>query len=190
MKSFTEIRRRLAALRQREAGSPLRWHWQCWAERLGRGGLLALVALWVLIVHFVVVLWPEKGELQLRALELHAEIHACTPHVAPSGNDMDELRVQLRLDPDERKLAVMEQLVRSGLLLVDIQYQGEETIQGRLRRTSVDITAVGSYQDLSAGLRKLTDEPLLRLESLSLDRQRPENMLVNVKMRLSMLGVV
>ena len=76
------------------------------------------------------------------------------------------------------------------MLLVDIQYQGEDTIQGRLRRTSVDITAVGSYQDLSAGLRKLTDEPLLRLESLSLDRQRPENMLVNVKMRLSMLGVV
>lgn len=190
MKSFAEIRRRLAALRQSNGGSPLRWHAQCWAERFGRGGLLALAALLVLIVHCVVVLWPEKGTLQMRALELNAELHACQPHVAPPGNDMDELRVQLRLDPDQRKLAVMEQLVRSGLLLVDIQYQGEDTIQGRLRRTSVDVTAVGSYQDLSAGLRKLTEEPLLRLESLSLDRQKPENMLVNVKMRLSMLGVV
>ncbi|CAB3902632.1 MULTISPECIES: hypothetical protein [Achromobacter] len=190
MKSLIELRQRLVALRQGRAGSPLRWHWQCWAERLGRGGLLALVALIVLVLHCAFVLWPEKGELRMRSIELNAELHSCSPYMAPPGNDMDELRVQLRLDPDQRKLAVMEQLQKSGLLLIEIQYQGEDTIQGRLRRTSVDITAVGSYQDLSAGLRRLIDEPLLRLESLALDRQRPENMLVNVKMRLSMLGVV
>lgn len=191
MMDLASIKRRFAAMRQAKALSRLRWEMQRGAEQLGRGGLLAAGAAVVLTVHCLFVLWPEKGELQLKALEIQAELHACSPSIAPpGGNDMDALRVQMRLDPDQRKLDVMGELLRSGLLLVDIQYQGEDTIQGRLRRTWLDITAVGSYQDLSSGLRNLTDHPLLRLESLAVDRQKPEHILVNVKMRLSMLGIV
>jgi len=190
MNAFQSLKLRVAAMRQGNGLAWLRWHGQRCAERLGRGGMLALAAALVLLAHFIVVLWPEKNELQNRAMEMYGELHACSPSIEPPGNDMTALRVQMRMDPDQRQLEIMGELLRAGLLLVDIQYQGEDTIQGRLRRTSLDITAIGSYQDVSTGLRKLAEHPLLRLESLALDRQRPENMLVNIKMRLSMLGVV
>lgn len=182
--------RRLRAEDQAPWRARLRWHVQHYVELLGRGGVLALAASLIVLAHCVLALWPEKDELLRRHVELIAELHACSPSLGSPGADMDTLRAQMRLDPDQRKLAVMEQLQLSGLLLVDIQYLGEEAVQGRLRRTSVDISAVGSYQDLTAALRELTEEPLLRLEALALDRQQPENMLVNIKMRLSMLGVV
>ncbi|MGB3433876.1 hypothetical protein [Achromobacter sp.] len=183
------IRCGVAALRQRPSRTWMRWHGQRCIERLGRGGLLALAATLVLSVHLAVVQWPEKEELQVQAVELIARLLACHPgDASPGSPDLDQMRTQMRVDPDQRKQAVMDQLVQAGLLLVDIRYQGDDIIQDRLRRTSVDITAVGSYQDLSAGLRLLAAQPLLRLESLELDRQKPEDMLVNVKMRLSMLG--
>lgn len=190
MSMLTSIKRRVDVWRQAARWARWRWHGQRCAEQLGRGGLLALGASLVLIVHFVFVLWPEKGELQQKTMQMYAELHSCGPSDVEPANDMNALRVQMRLDPDQRKLEVMGELLRSGLLLVDIQYQGEDTIHGRLRRTSLDISAIGSYKDLSLGLRKLAEHPLLRLESLAVDRQKPENMLVNVKLRLSMLGVM
>ena len=52
----------------------------------------------------------------------------------------------------------------------------------------MDVSAVGSYKDLTAALELLAAQPLLRMETLALDRQRPENRLIEVKMKLSMLG--
>ena len=48
-------------------------------------------------------------------------------------------------------------------------------MRGSLRRTSMDVSAVGSYKDLTAALELLAAQPLLRMETLALDRQRPEN---------------
>lgn len=188
MKRLTSIKPRLAAWLGSRSLARARWHAQRGVQQLGRAGLLSLGASCVLAAHAVVTL-PEKGDLQRKALEFNSEMHKCTPSLEPDGV-MGALRAQLRRDADARKLDVMGELARSGLLLVDIQYQDEDIIEGRLRRTSLDISAIGSYQDLSSGLRHLADHPLLRLESLSLDRQRPENMLLNVKLRLSMLGAV
>lgn len=188
MKRFESIKPRLAAVLGNSTLARARWQAQRVAQQLGRAGLLSLGTSVVLAAHFIVSL-PEKGDLRRKALEINSEMHKCTPTLEPSGV-MGALRTQLRLATDPRKLDVMGELTRSGLLLVDIQYQGEDIIEGRLRRTSLDITAIGSYQDLSSGLRSLAEHPLLRLESLSLDRHRPENMLLNVKLRLSMLGGV
>jgi len=183
------IRRGAAVLRQRPSRTWIQWHGQRYVERLGRGGLLALAAALVLSIHLALVQWPEKDELQIQAVELIAKLLACHPGDASPGNpDLSQMRAQMRVDPDQRKQVIMDQLVQAGLLLVDIHYQGEDIIEGRLRRTSVEISAMGSYRNLSAGLRLLTAHPLLRLESLTLDREKPEDMLVNVKMRLSMLG--
>ena len=179
-----------AALRRLPSPTWIRWHGQRGVERLGRGGLLALAAALVLSVHLAMVQWPEKGKLQIQALELLARLLACHPgDMALGSPGLDRMRAQMRVDSDQRKQAIMDQLVHAGLLLVDIQYQSEDISQGQLRRTWVDITAVGTYRDLSTGLRQLAGQPLLRLESLTLDRKKPEDMLVNVNMRLSMLGV-
>ena len=75
----------------------------------------------------------------------------------------------------------MEQLGGAGLLLIDIRYRGEDAVRGSLRRTSMDVSAVGSYKDLTAALELLAAQPLLRMETLALDRQRPENRLIEVK---------
>ena len=188
MKRLESIKPRLTALLGNSSLARARWQAQRVMEQLGRAGLLSLGASVVLVAHYIVTL-PEKGDLRRKALEFKSEMHTCSPTLEPTGV-MGELRAKLRLDTDPRKLDVMGELTRSGLLLVDIQYQGEDIIDGRLRQTSLDISAIGSYQDLSSSLRNLADHPLLRLESLSLERHRPENMLLNVKLRLSMLGAV
>ena len=99
---------------------------------------------------------------------------------------MEQVRAQLRMALDQRKFAVMEQLGGAGLLLIDIRYRGEDAVRGNLRRTSMDVSAVGSYKDLTAAL-ELGRAAAVRMETLALDRQRPENRLIEVKMKLSML---
>ena len=64
---------------------------------------------------------------------------------------MEQVRAQLRMALDQRKFAVMEQLGGAGLLLIDIRYRGEDAVRGSLRRTSMDVSAVGSYTDRGAG---------------------------------------
>ena len=165
-----------------------RWPWQRWRAALGRGGLLALATAIVLAVHGAFVLWPEQGELRRQRIALIAQLQAChTPASAPAAA-MEQVRAQLRMALDQRKFAVMEQLGGAGLLLIDIRYRGEDAVRGSLRRTSMDVSAVGSYKDLTAALELLAAQPLLRMETLALDRQRPENRLIEVKMKLSMLG--
>ena len=123
-----------------------RWHWQRWRAALGRGGLLALATAIVLAVHGAFVLWPEQGELRRQRIALIAQLQAChTPASAPAAA-MEQVRAQLRMALDQRKFAVMEQLGGAGLLLIDIRYRGEDAVRGSLRRTSMDVSAVGSYR--------------------------------------------
>lgn len=177
-----------ASLRQASVMPRLKWHLQRGKQALGRGGLLALGTAVALAAHGVLLQWPEQDELRRQRVTLMAELEACHMPAPMPLAAMDQLRAQLRLALDQRKLAVMEQLGGAGLLLVDIRYRGEDEARGSLRRTSVDVSAVGSYRDLSAALELLAAQPLLRLETLALDRPRMENRLINVKMKLSMLG--
>ena len=121
------------------------------ARGAGPGGLLALATAIVLAVHGAFVLWPEQGELRRQRIALIAQLQAChTPASAPAAA-MEQVRAQLRMALDQRKFAVMEQLGGAGLLLIDIRYRGEDAVRGSLRRTSMDVSAVGSYKDPDRG---------------------------------------
>ena len=100
---------------------------------------------------------------------------------------MEQVRAQLRMALDQRKFAVMEQLGGAGLLLIDIRYRGEDAVRGSLRRTSMDVSAVGSYKDLTAALELLAAQPLLHGDA-GAGPPASGARLIEVKMKLSMLG--
>ena len=101
---------------------------------------------------------------------------------------MEQVRAQLRMALDQRKFAVMEQPGRRRAA-ADRHSLSRRGRGARQPAAHLDgCVGGGLVQDLTAALELLAAQPLLRMETLALDRQRPENRLIEVKMKLSMLG--
>ena len=167
----------------RHWGSRLRWQRQVLACHLGRGGRLALAACGLLLGYGALAQWPQQQDLQQRRQRLSA------PPRAGGGADRraQQLRAQLSEDMNPRK-QVLAQLSQAGLIVFDAAYRDEPEAGGKLRRVSVELSAAGRYPELMAALVALKAQPLLRLETLTLERAQTTNVMLSIRMRLSMLG--
>ncbi|WP_156183957.1 GspMb/PilO family protein [Chromobacterium sp. LK1] len=170
----------------RHWGSRLRWQRQVLACHLGRGGQLALAACGLLLGYGALAQWPQQQDLQQRRQRLSAPPRAL-PAAEPTAR-AQQLRAQLSEDMNPRKQALLAQLSQAGLIVFDAAYRDEPEAGGKLRRVSVELSAAGRYPELMAALVALKAQPLLRLETLTLERAQTTNVMLSIRMRLSMLG--
>ena len=169
----------------RHWGRRLRWQRQVLACHLGRGGQLALAACGLLLGYGALAQCRSS-----RTCSSGASGSARRRAFAGGGADRlaQQLRAQLSEDMNPRKQALLAQLSQAGLIVFDAAYRDEPEAGGKLRRVSVELSAAGRYPELMAALVALKAQPLLRLETLTLERAQTTNVMLSIRMRLSMLG--
>ncbi|MFC5475721.1 hypothetical protein [Paraherbaspirillum soli] len=172
-------------------GNPLprlRWHAQGVLERIGRNGVLAAAAALGLVAYQGLALLPEGQALQQEQQTVTADLAKLSRAPAPTAEATQTAAALLGANISARKLIVFELLRQYGLDVSDSTYREDEEVKGRMARWTLNVVASGRYSDLSRALTALQAQPLLRLDAVSLERQKIEDTLLSMKLRLSLLG--
>jgi Tfp pilus assembly protein PilO len=167
----------------------LRWGAYRALDRMGQLGAIELALLVAIGGYFVSYQMPRGDALAQEKTELRAELKKLKPQAHKVDNSpAAKLRGMLNSDPAAQKLAVFEALKQYGMDAKESTYRKDDEVKGKLERWSMSITMTGRYSDLDRALHVFAEQPLLRIDALSMERPKIEDDKLNINLRISLLG--
>ncbi|WP_244130358.1 hypothetical protein [Burkholderia sp. BCC0044] len=166
----------------------LRWAAYVTRRRLGAVGFAAAIVAAAVPIAHVRYFQPEADRL----VEARADASRALSALAKQGSPRDTRGMTLRdvqkLRVAEQAYAVFELLERNGVERKHATYRHDVEVKGQLRRMTIDIAASGTYADLRAALRAISDQPMVRVESMTLARDNIDDVQLEIDVRVSILG--
>ncbi|MGV2293563.1 hypothetical protein AAHK20_32975 [Trinickia sp. YCB016] len=167
----------------------LRWGAYRALDRMGQLGAIELALLVAIGGYYAAYQMPRGEALEQQKTELRAEMKRLKPHAHKVDNSpAAKLRSMLNADPAAQKLAVFEALKQYGMDAKESTYRKDDEVKGKLERWSMSIAMTGRYSDLERALHVFGEQPLLRIDALSMERPRIEDDTLNISLRISLLG--
>ncbi|OPA82591.1 hypothetical protein BFW86_26590 [Pseudomonas fluorescens] len=167
----------------------LRWQWMQWQQRLGFWGVLALAVMAAALVVEVSVIHPANSADRERRQILEAgiaeqpqEVQVTEPAVVEHLPNADDFAPRL-----EQLLGLLTQ---RGFIVEQTTLAYSAPGDTGLQRLEVEIPLSGPYSLLREALNAVTQEPAVRIENLTLERKEITSGMLNINLKLSVLGVV
>ncbi len=167
----------------------LRWQLMQSQRRLGFWGLLALGMMAAALLIDAAVIHPAVRADQQRRQELEAGIaeqpqavQVTEPAVVEKMPSADDFAPRL-----EKLLSLLTQ---RGFLIAQTNVAYSAPGDTGLQRLEVEIPLSGPYSLLRDVLDEVTHEPAVRIESLTLERKAISSGMLNINLKLSVLGVM
>ncbi|TCW87224.1 hypothetical protein C5O80_04665 [Burkholderia sp. SRS-46] len=166
----------------------LRWGAHAAARRLGVPGLLAGGLVVALAGAHALHLQPEGERLETGHAARTKEL-AALPKPGPkaSGDGMTLQQVQ-QLRSSEQAYSIFQILTQRGMDRKHATYRREVEAKGKLRRLTISIALSGSYVGLREAMREIANQPMVRIEGVSIERDRIDSANVSADLRVSLLG--
>lgn len=167
----------------------LRWHVMQWQQKLGFWGLLALGVMAAALVIEITVIHPAGAADNLRRAELEAgieeqpqNVHVTEPAAVEKMPGADDFAPRL-----EKLLGT---LTRRGFVIEQTTLAYSAPGDTGLQRLDADIPLTGPYVLLREALTDVAQEPAVRIESVTLERKEITSGLLNISLKVSVLGVM
>ncbi|MCM2364009.1 hypothetical protein [Pseudomonas sp. SR18] len=166
----------------------LRWQLMQCQRRLGFWGLLALGVMFTTLVIEVAVIYPAGATDRMRRQEIQAgideqpqEVQVTEPVVVERLPSADDFAPRL-----EKLLGVLTQ---RGFIIKQTTLAYSAPGDSGLQRLDVDIPLTGPYTLLRDALTDVAKEPAVRIEHLTLERKDITSGMLNITLKVSVLGV-
>ncbi|KAF1029352.1 MAG: hypothetical protein GAK40_00527 [Burkholderia plantarii] len=164
----------------------VRWQLGRALPRVGLIEVLACVAVLAWPLYQWRVAGPERDRLELQRAGLSRTLAAMSrPQAVHERITLDDVQ---RMRTAEQAYFVLDTLERNGLQRNAVTYRRDSEVKGRLQRLSIGIAMSGRYMDLRRALRTLADQPLLRVEALSIERKTLADTPLDIHLSVSLLG--
>ncbi|TFY90002.1 hypothetical protein DYL59_09650 [Pseudomonas kairouanensis] len=167
----------------------LRWHLMQVQQSLGFWGLLALAVMAAALVIEFTVIHPagvadhqRRHELQAGIAEQPQQVQVTEPAVVEKMPSADDFTPRL-----ERLLAT---ITRHGFIIEQTTLAYSTPADTGLQRLDVEIPLMGPYILLRQALAEMAQEPAVRIESVTLERKEIISGLLNISIKVSVLGVM
>ncbi|VBB14474.1 hypothetical protein [Burkholderia stabilis] len=166
----------------------LRWGAYAATRKLRAPGLLAAGAIAGLLGVHALYLQPDSARLDATRDALTKEFAALPKPGAKAGEGGMTLKDVQQLRSREQAYSLFEILLQNGMERKHATYRREAEVKGKLRRLTINMAMSGSYAGLREAMRKIADQPMVRIESVSIERDKIDSPDVNVDLRVSLLG--
>ena len=93
-----------------------------------------------------------------------------------------------QLRSSEQAYSIFQILSQRGMDRKHATYRREVEMKGKLRRLTISIALSGSYVGLREAMREIADQPMVRIEGVSIERDRIDSATVTADLRVSLLG--
>jgi hypothetical protein len=167
----------------------LRWQLLQCQQRLGFWGLLALGVIAAALLIEVTVIRPatladtqRRQELEAGIAEQPQQVQVTTPAV------VEKLPAAADFAPRLEKLLGL--LTRRGFIIAQTHLAYSAPGDTGLQRLDAQIPLSGPYNLLREALAEVAREPAVRIESLTLERKDIASGMLNIDLKVSVLGVV
>ena len=167
----------------------VRWQLMQWQRRLGFWGLLALTMMAAALVIDVTVIHPasvadslRREELEIGIAEQPQDVQVTEPAVVEKMPSADDFAPRLE--------QLLGTLTRRGFVIVQTTLAYSAPGDTGLQRLDVEIPLAGPYSLLREALVDVAREPAVRVENLTLERKEIISGLLNITLKVSLLGVV
>lgn len=167
----------------------LRWTMQRMQDHLGVLGVAGIAVLAATLGYALMVQAPQLDSLRDERARLAAQLMRTRP-LGRGGERTPaaHLTAMLSGDTSEQRLAVFETLHQSGMVVRKSVYRKDDEVKGKLDRWSMNITMQGRYSDFAQALHTFAEQPLLRIDALTMERAKIGNDTLDVDLRISLLG--
>ncbi|WP_414440263.1 hypothetical protein [Burkholderia sp. 22PA0106] len=165
----------------------LRWGAYALTRKLGVPGLLAAASAIALLGLYALYLQPERVRLAAMHDELAKQFAALPVRAAKAGGGMTLDQVQ-QLQSGTQAYALFEILAQNGLERKNATYRSAAEVKGKLRRLTIDIALHGSYRGLREAIRAIASQPMVRIESVTIERDSIDSADIDAGLQVSMLG--
>ncbi|AJY10863.1 hypothetical protein K6W16_21820 [Burkholderia dolosa] len=166
----------------------LRWGVYAATRKLRTPGVLAACAAVALLGLHALYLQPgvvRLGAMRDALAQELAELRTPSPAVGAGGMTLKEVQ-QLRTG--ERAYSLFEILSQYGIERKQATYRRDTEAKGKLRRLTIDIALAGHYVGLREAMRKIADQPMVRIERVVIERDKVDNPVVDADLQVSLLG--
>lgn len=167
----------------------VRWQLMQWQRRLGFWGLLALTMMAAALVIDVTVIHPasvadslRREELEIGIAEQPQDVQVTEPAVVEKMPSADDFAPRLE--------QLLGTLTRRGFVIEQTTLAYSAPGDSGLQRLDVEIPLTGPYSLLREALVDVAHEPAVRVENLTLERKEIISGLLNITLKVSLLGVV
>lgn len=167
----------------------VRWQLMQWQRRLGFWGLLALTIMAAALVIDVTVIHPasvadsrRREELEIGIAEQPQDVQVTEPAVVEKMPSADDFAPRLE--------QLLGTLTRRGFVIEQTTLAYSAPGDTGLQRLDVEIPLAGPYSLLREALVDVAREPAVRVENLTLERKEIISGLLNITLKVSLLGVV
>ncbi|AZQ51000.1 hypothetical protein [Burkholderia cenocepacia] len=166
----------------------LRWSAYAATARLGVPGLLAGGLVAALIGAHALHLQPDGERLEAERSARAAELAALPKPGKQAGAGGMTLQQVQQLRSSEQAYSIFQILSQRGMDRKHATYRREVEMKGKLRRLTISIALSGSYVGLREAMREIADQPMVRIEGVSIERDRIDSATVTADLRVSLLG--
>ena len=166
----------------------LRWVAYAAARKLGVPGLLAGGLVVALVGAHAFYLQPDGEHLEVER-DARTTALAALPKPGQKAGDGGMTLAQVKqLRSSEQAYSIFQILSQRGMERKHATYRREVEVKGKLRRLTISIAMSGSYVGLREAMREIADQPMVRVEGVSIERDRIDSANVNADLRVSLLG--
>lgn len=166
----------------------LRWLGYLAKRRLGAPGLIMAAVLMALVVANVFFIQSHASHLEAVRDESEKRLQGMPEPRMHQGKPNLTLREVQRLQSGAQAYSIFQILKSHGLAGKQATYSRQIEAKGKLRRLTIDMAMTGSYSALRAAIREIADQPAARIDRLSVERESIESPVVNVDMKITLLG--
>lgn len=166
----------------------LRWSAYAASRKLGVPGLVAGGVVVALLGAHALYLQPDGERLEAGRDALAAELARMPKPAGNAGNGGMTLQQVQQLRISEQAYSIFQILAQHGLDRKHATYRREDEAKGKLRRLTISIALTGSYVGLREAMREIANQPMVRIEGVSIERDRIDNASVGADLRVSLLG--
>ncbi|EMN1932186.1 hypothetical protein RVV18_006693 [Burkholderia ambifaria] len=178
----------LKAIDMTALAARLRWGAYAAARKLGAAGLLAAGLVVALVGAHALYLQPDSERLEAEHDARTKELAALPQVARKAGADGLTLQQVQQLRSSEQAYSVFQILSQHGMDRKHATYRREVEVKGKLRRLTISIAMSGSYVGLREAMREIASQPMVRIEGVSIERDRIDSANVSADLRVSLLG--
>ncbi|MBN3751100.1 hypothetical protein G3N96_37800 [Burkholderia sp. Se-20373] len=166
----------------------LRWGAYAASRKLGMPGLVAGGLVVALIGVHACYLQPGAEQLEADRDARTKALAALPKPGQKAGHGGMTLQQVQQLRSTEQAYSIFQILSQHGMDRKQATYRREVEVQGKLRRLTINVALSGSYVGLREAIREITQQPMVRIEGLSVERERIDSPNVIADLRVSLLG--
>ncbi|MEN2469823.1 hypothetical protein [Burkholderia sp. GS2Y] len=166
----------------------LRWGAYAAARKLGVPGLLASGMVVALVGAHAFYLQPDGEHLEAERDARTTALAALPKPGQKAGDGGLTLQQVQQLRSSEQAYSIFQILAQRGMDRKHATYRREVEVKGKLRRLTISIAMSGSYVGLREAMREIADQPMVRVEGVSIERDRIDSANVSADLRVSLLG--